>query len=77
VRKHCLALPQTSERLSHGAPTFFIRERRSFVMFHDDHHGVGRGNFRVRGDTLEDAYLTIAPERLIREARLAVDDGER
>jgi hypothetical protein len=35
-------LPETGERLSHGAPTFFVRERRAFVMFHDDHHGDGR-----------------------------------
>ena len=26
VRKHCLALPDVNERLSHGAPTFFIRQ---------------------------------------------------
>jgi hypothetical protein len=42
IRALCLALPETSERLSHGAPTFFIREKRPFVMFHDDHHGDGR-----------------------------------
>lgn len=37
-----LELPESSERLSHGAPTFFIRGKTSFVMFHDDHHGDGR-----------------------------------
>jgi hypothetical protein len=42
VRSTCLALPETSERLSHGAPTFFIRAKRSFVMYLDDHHGDGR-----------------------------------
>lgn len=42
VRKLCLAYPDTSERPSHGAPTFFIRRTRSFVMFHDQHHGDGR-----------------------------------
>jgi hypothetical protein len=42
VRELCLALPQTSERPSHGAPTFFIEARHSFVMFLDDHHGDGR-----------------------------------
>ena len=42
IRRICLALPETSERLSHGAPTFFIRAKRAFVMFHDDHHGDGR-----------------------------------
>lgn len=42
IRKICLSLPETSERLSHGAPTFFIRRKRAFVMFHDNHHGDGR-----------------------------------
>ena len=42
IRRLCLALPETSERLSHGSPTWFIREKRSFVMYLDDHHGDGR-----------------------------------
>ena len=42
LRKIALALPETSERLSHGAPTFFVREKRSFVMVLTDHHGDGR-----------------------------------
>jgi hypothetical protein len=42
VRRICLALPQATERLSHGAPTFFVQGRKTFVMFHDDHHGDGR-----------------------------------
>jgi hypothetical protein len=42
VRKVCLALPETTERPSHGAPTWFIRDKKTFVMFHDDHHGDGR-----------------------------------
>ena len=42
IRRLCLALPETSERLSHGSPTFFIREKRSFVTYQDDHHGDGR-----------------------------------
>ncbi len=41
VRAACLALPEVTERLSHGAPTFFVRDKKSFVMFHDDHHGDG------------------------------------
>ena len=42
LRSACLALPQTSERPSHGGPAFFIREKTCFVMFLDDHHGDGR-----------------------------------
>jgi hypothetical protein len=42
VRALCLALPETSERPSHGAPTFFVRGKRAFLMVLDDHHGDGR-----------------------------------
>jgi hypothetical protein len=42
LRKLCLVLPETSERLSHGAPTFFVREKRSFLMVLTNHHGDGR-----------------------------------
>jgi hypothetical protein len=42
IREICLGLPETSERLSHGAPTFFVRGKRSFLMVLTDHHGDGR-----------------------------------
>ena len=42
IRELCLGLPETSERLSHGAPTFFVREKRAFLMVLTDHHGDGR-----------------------------------
>jgi hypothetical protein len=42
VREVCLGLPETSERLSHGAPTFFIRGKKTFVMYLDNHHDDGR-----------------------------------
>ena len=42
VRKICAVLPEVEERPSHGAPTFFFRGKKSFVMFHDAHHGDGR-----------------------------------
>jgi hypothetical protein len=42
IREICLALPETSERLSHGAPTFFVRGKRSFLMVLTNHHGDGR-----------------------------------
>jgi hypothetical protein len=42
VRAACLALPEASERLSHGAPSFFIAGKKCFVMFLDNHHNDGR-----------------------------------
>src|SRR5207237_4914563 len=41
IRAICLSLPETSERLSHGAPTFFVRGKRAFVMVMTNHHGDG------------------------------------
>jgi hypothetical protein len=42
IREICLALPETSERLSHGAPTFFVRGKRAFLMVLTNHHSDGR-----------------------------------
>ena len=42
IRSICLALPETSERPSHGSPTFFVRGKRAFLMVLTDHHGDGR-----------------------------------
>ena len=40
IRRICLALPETSERLSHGEPTFFVH-KKVFVMFANNHHDDG------------------------------------
>jgi hypothetical protein len=37
-----LGLPETSERPSHGAPSFFVRDKKCFLMLLDDHHDDGR-----------------------------------
>jgi hypothetical protein len=40
VRRICMELPDVTEKLSHGAPTFFV-SGRVFTMFADNHHGDG------------------------------------
>jgi hypothetical protein len=42
VRAICLALPEVTERSSHGSPAWFIRDKKTLTMFLDDHHGDGR-----------------------------------
>jgi hypothetical protein len=42
VREICLELPEVTERPSHGSPAWFIRDKKTIVMFLDDHHGDGR-----------------------------------
>ena len=64
VRKLCLALPETSERPSHGAPTFFIRGKRSFLMVFDNHHGDGRfALWCAAGDGVQAMLVEADPER--------------
>lgn len=41
VRRICLALPETMEKPSHGAPTFFVK-KKVFTMFAENHHNDGR-----------------------------------
>ncbi len=40
VRQLCSALPETTEKLSHGEPTFFVR-KKVFAMFSNNHHNDG------------------------------------
>ena len=41
VRQLCLSLPETTEKISHGEPTFFVR-KKVFAMFANNHHNDGR-----------------------------------
>ena len=41
LRECCIGLPEVEERLSHGSPAWFVRGKKTFVMFLDDHHGSG------------------------------------
>ena len=64
IREICLALPETSERLSHGAPTFFVRGKRAFVMVLSNHHGDGRfAIWCAAPDGMQRLLLESEPER--------------
>jgi hypothetical protein len=40
LRAICLALPEATERASHGEPAFFAGGKRQFVAVDDHHHGA-------------------------------------
>jgi len=42
VRELCARFPEVTERLSHGAVTFFVRHKRTLASVSDDHHGDAR-----------------------------------
>lgn len=41
IQRLCLSLPETSEKIAWGRPTFRVRGKM-FVMFMDNHHNDGR-----------------------------------
>jgi hypothetical protein len=40
VRRICSSLPETTEKLSHGEPTFFVN-KKVYAMFANNHHNDG------------------------------------
>jgi hypothetical protein len=63
IRALCLALPETNERPSHGAPCFFIRDRRAFAMYLDDHHADGRlALWCAAAEGMQEVLVDNAPE---------------
>jgi hypothetical protein len=41
VRDFVLALPNVTEKISHGHPAYFVK-KKAFAYFLNDHHGDGR-----------------------------------
>jgi len=67
LRAVCLALPETSERPSHGAPSFFVRGKTCFLMLLDDHHGDGRFAIWCAAEAgTQEALVAGDPERFFR-----------
>jgi len=63
----CLALPETSERLSHGAPTFFVRDKRAFLMVLTNHHGDGRfAIWCAAASGMQEMLVDADPEKFFR-----------
>lgn len=64
VRAIALALPETNERVSHGMPAFFVRDKKLFVTCVDDHHGDGIFGIWVgAAPGVQDELVTQEPER--------------
>ena len=68
VRTICLALPEVTERLSHGTPAWFVSGKKSFVtLWADGHHADEFPHLWVAGLAGAQQELTAAePERFFR-----------
>jgi hypothetical protein len=66
LRKLCLALPETTELLSHGEPTWFVRDKKTFVMYANHHHDDRLGFWCAAPPGVQEALVGSAPERYFR-----------
>jgi hypothetical protein len=61
LRKVALALPGTTEKLSHGEPSFF--RARMFVTVDNDHHGSGHLAIWCRAEAgVQHAFVDASPD---------------
>ena len=66
LRRLCLALPETTERLSHGEPTWFIRGKKTFVTYADHHHDDKLGFWCPAPPGVQEELVAAEPERFFR-----------
>ncbi|MCU1643152.1 MAG: MmcQ/YjbR family DNA-binding protein [Nocardia sp.] len=66
LRTLCSALPEVTERLSHGEPTWFVRGKKTFVMFADHHHDDRLGFWCAAPPGTQEELVAAAPDRYFR-----------
>jgi hypothetical protein len=66
LRRLCLALPETTERQSHGEPTWFVRDRKTFVSYADHHHDDRLAFWCAAPPGAQEALVAADPGRYFR-----------
>src|SRR5688500_19344814 len=64
LRELCLRLPEVTERLSHGEPTWFVRGKKSFVTYADHHHDDRLAFWCAAPPGAQEVLVAAAPDRL-------------
>ncbi|HEU4758459.1 MAG TPA: MmcQ/YjbR family DNA-binding protein [Dehalococcoidia bacterium] len=63
LRRLCLALPEATERISHGEPTWFIQGKKTFVIYADHHHDDRLAFWCAAPPGAQDVLVTSDPDR--------------
>jgi hypothetical protein len=66
LRRLCLALPETTERLSHGVPAWFVQGKKTFVSYADHHHDDRLGFWCAAPPGAQEELVAAEPERFYR-----------
>ncbi len=64
LRALCLALPEVTERISHGEPTWFVR--KAFVMYAERHHDDRVAFWCAAPAGAQEELVAAEPERFFR-----------
>jgi len=72
VRRVCTSLPETTEKVSHGEPTFFVR-KKVFAMMSNNHHNDGHVAVVIpAGIGIQEALIKASPEKFYRPPYVGV-----
>jgi hypothetical protein len=63
LRERCMALPEATERLSHGEPAWFVRDRKTFVTYADHHHDDRLAFWCAAPPGAQEALVASDPEK--------------
>jgi hypothetical protein len=73
LRRICMALPETNEKLSHGEPTWFAGKGKVFAMLDDHHHGAAHlAVWLPQPFGAQEALIGSDPERFFRPPYVGV-----
>jgi len=72
VRRICMALPETTEKLSHGEPTWFVK-KKVFAMFSNNHHNDGHVAVTIPAAIgIQEMLIESSPEKFYRPPYVGV-----
>jgi hypothetical protein len=72
VRRICLSLPEVTEKISHGEPTFFVR-KKVFVMCSINHHNDGHIAVTIPAAIgVQEALIKASPKKFYRPPYVGV-----
>ena len=72
LRAFCMALPEVTERLSHGEPTWFVRDKKTFVMYANHHHDERLAFWCAAPEGAQEILMGADPERVFRPPYVGV-----
>lgn len=72
LQELCLGLPEVTERLSHGEPTWFVRGKKTFVTFANHHHDDRVAFWCAAPEGLQASLVQSAPQRFFRPPYVGV-----